>query len=196
MSRQPFTNLTLRAARWSAAHRWTAVLGWLGFVVVAFAIGSLVGVVKMTTADYAIGDSGAADRIVAREFPNQRSPEEVLIQRRDGGRLTATELRAATNDLVARLSRTPAVASIRSPLQAANAEQISRNGESALVTFQITGNPDTAQNRVGPALTATAVVQRASRRWSSARWAMRAPTTRSARASRTTSAAPRSRRCP
>jgi hypothetical protein len=45
-------------------------------VVVAFAIGSLVGVVKVTTADYAIGDSGAADRIIACEFPNQRSPEE------------------------------------------------------------------------------------------------------------------------
>jgi uncharacterized membrane protein YdfJ with MMPL/SSD domain len=161
MSRQPFTNLTLRTARWSAAHRWTAVLGWLGFVVVAFAIGSLVGVAKMTTADYAIGDSGAADRIVAREFPNERSPEEVLIQRRDGGRLTAADLRPAVNDLVALLSRTPAVASIRSPLQAANAEQISKNGESALVTFQISGDPDSAQNRVGPALAATAAVQRA-----------------------------------
>ena len=31
----------------------------------------------------------------------------------------------------------------------------------ALVTFQITGNPDTAQNRVAPALAATAAVQRA-----------------------------------
>ena len=66
-------NLTLRAARWSASHRLTAVLGWLSFVLVAFAIGSLAGVVKMTTSDYAIGDSGAADRILAREFPNQRS---------------------------------------------------------------------------------------------------------------------------
>jgi RND superfamily putative drug exporter len=53
------------------------------------------------------------------------------------------------------------VASIRSPLRAANADQISRDGRSALVTFQITGNPDTAQERVGPALAATAAVQRA-----------------------------------
>jgi hypothetical protein len=63
------------------------VLGWLGFVFVAFAIGSRVGVVTMTISDNAIGDSGAADRILAREFPTQRSLEEVLIQRRDGGRL-------------------------------------------------------------------------------------------------------------
>jgi RND superfamily putative drug exporter len=152
-------NLPARAARWSAAHRWTAVLGWLAFVFVAFAIGSAVGVVKMTTADGAIGDSGTADRILAREFPSQRALEEVLIQRRDGGRLSPVELRAAVGDLVARLSRAPAVATIRSPLDAGNAGQISKDGRSALVTFQITGNPDTAQNRVGPALAATAAAQ-------------------------------------
>ena len=154
-------NLTARAARWSARHRLVAVLGWLAFVAVAFALGSVVGVVKMTTADYAIGDSGAADRILAREFPSERSLEEVLIQRRDGGRLTGSELRAAVGDLVGRLSRAPTVASVRSPLEAANAEQLSKDGRSALVTFQITGDPDTAQDRVGPALVATAAVQRA-----------------------------------
>jgi uncharacterized membrane protein YdfJ with MMPL/SSD domain len=161
MSRPPFMNLTSRAARWSAAHRRKAVLGWLAFVLVAFAIGSITGLVKMTTSDGAIGDSGAADKILAREFPNQRSLEEVLVQRRDGRRLTPAELRAAVSDLVSRLSHTAAVASIRSPLQATNAEQISKDGRSALVTFQITGDPDTAQDRVGPSLAVTAMVQRA-----------------------------------
>jgi uncharacterized membrane protein YdfJ with MMPL/SSD domain len=118
----PPDNLTARAARWSAAHRWTAVVGWLAFVVVAFAIGSLIGTVTMTTADYAIGDSGAADRVLAREFPSQRSLEEVLIQSRTGP-LRRAELQAAARDLVSRLSRAPAVAAIRSPLQAANAVQ-------------------------------------------------------------------------
>jgi uncharacterized membrane protein YdfJ with MMPL/SSD domain len=156
----PPDNFTARVARWSAAHRLAAVLGWLGFVVAAFAIGSMVGVVKMTTADYAIGDSGAADRVLAREFPSQRSLEEVLIQGASGV-LPPAELRAAVDDLVARLSRTPSVASIRSPLDAANAGQITGDRRSALVTFQITGDPDTAQNRVGPALEATAAVQHA-----------------------------------
>jgi RND superfamily putative drug exporter len=160
MSTPPFVNLTLRAARWSAAHRWRAVLGWLAFVLVALAIGSMVGVVKITTSDNAIGDSGAADRILAREFPNQRSLEEVLIQRRDGDRLTRPELRVAVSDLVARLSRTRAVASIRSPLVPANADHISKDGRAALVTFQITGDPDTAEDRVSPALAVTAAVQR------------------------------------
>ena len=154
-------NLTARAARWSGTHRRAAVLGWLGFVIVAAAIGSLVGMVNLTTSDYAIGDSGAADRVLAREFPNQRSFEEVLIQRRDGGRLTAAELQAPVMHLVDRLSHTSAVTSIRSPLQPANAQQISADRRSALVTFQITGDPATAQDRVGPALAVTAAAQRA-----------------------------------
>jgi RND superfamily putative drug exporter len=158
----PRDNLTARAARWSARHRWTAVLGWLAFVLVMFAIGSAVGVVTMTTQDYANGDSGAADRVLAREFPNERSAEQVLIQSRSG-RLTRVELGAVVGDLVARLSRAPAVAGIKSPLDAANAGQISKDGRSALVTFEITGDPDTAQDRVGPALAATATVQRAHR---------------------------------
>ena len=48
MSTRPFMNLTLRAARWSAAHRWRAVLGWLGFVLVAFARGSSYAAAAMT----------------------------------------------------------------------------------------------------------------------------------------------------
>jgi uncharacterized membrane protein YdfJ with MMPL/SSD domain len=141
-------------------HRRTAVFGWLALVFVAFALGSVVGTVTMTSADYAIGDSGAADRVLAREFPSQRSLEEVLIQSRDG-RLERTQLQAAVDQLVARLSAVPAVAAIRSPLDAANAAQLSSDGRSALVTFQITGDPDTAPDRVGPALAATAAVQRA-----------------------------------
>jgi RND superfamily putative drug exporter len=84
-----------------------------------------------------------------------------LIQGRTGSRLAPAQLQPAVDDLVTRLSRTAAVASIRSPLAAANAEQISKDGRSALVTFQITGNPDTAQDRVGPAIAATAAIQRA-----------------------------------
>ena len=161
MSTPPVMNLTARAARWSAAHRRKAVLGWLTFVLVAFVIGSLAGTVNMTTSDNAIGDSGAADRILAREFPNQRSLEEVLIQDRTGGRLATTQLRAVVKDLVAGLHRTPSVGSIHSPLAPGNGEQISPNGRSALLTFQIVGNPDTASDRVAPTLAVTAAVQRA-----------------------------------
>jgi uncharacterized membrane protein YdfJ with MMPL/SSD domain len=157
----PPDNLTARAARWSTKHRRWALLGWLAFVAAAFAIGTVTGTVQMTSSDAAIGDSGKADRILAREFPNQRSLEEVLFQNRSGGRLDRAELQAAVGDLVARLRRVPSVAGIRSPLDPANGDQISKDSRSALVTFQITGNPDTAVDRVQPALDATAAVQQA-----------------------------------
>ena len=66
-------NLTARAAGWSARNRWVVVLAWLGLVFGAYAIGSAVGVVQMTSADGAIGESGVADRVLAREFPNERA---------------------------------------------------------------------------------------------------------------------------
>ena len=40
-------NFTSRSARWSAAHRKGVVRGWLAFVLLAFAIGSVAGVVAL-----------------------------------------------------------------------------------------------------------------------------------------------------
>jgi RND superfamily putative drug exporter len=153
-------SVTARAARWSAAHRRAAVLGWLAFVFVAFAIGSAAGVVTMRDQDYGIGDSRQAERTLVKEFPTERAGEQVLIQSRSGA-LDRAALRAAVADLTARLERVPGVAAIESPLDPANAGQLSRDGRSALLTFQLTGNPDTAADRVAPALAATAAVQRA-----------------------------------
>ena len=176
MHRTPFT---ARAAHWSATHRKTAVLGWLAFVVVAFMIGGAAGTVTLKHEDMGNGDSRAAEQVLAQQFPRERAAEQVLIQSRDG-RLLGSEYRAAVDELVARLSRTPAVAQIESPLKPGNEGQLSKDGTAVLVTFQITGDPDTAKDRVGPALAATAAVQRAHpeplRRASSA---TRAPTRRS-----------------
>ena len=36
-------NLAARAGRWSAAHRRTAILGWIAFVIVATLIGGSIG---------------------------------------------------------------------------------------------------------------------------------------------------------
>src|SRR5512132_2139572 len=100
-------NLTARAARWSAAHRRKAVLGWFAFVLLAFAIGSAAGVVVMKDEEFGVGDSHGAEKVLAREFPTQRAAEQVLIQSRSR-RLKRAELRAAVDDLAARLSRVSA----------------------------------------------------------------------------------------
>jgi len=153
-------NFTSRSARWSAAHRKGVVRGWLAFVLLAFVIGSAAGVVALKQGEGGNGQSQLAEETQAQQFPRERAGEEVLIEN-PGGPLAGSGYRAAVADLVARLSRTPSVAAIKSPLAPGNAGQVSRNGRAALVTFQITGDPDTAQNRVAPALAATAAVQRA-----------------------------------
>ena len=157
MARDTFT---ARAAHWSATHRKAAVLGWLAFVVVAFMIGGAVGTVTLKHEDMGNGDSRAAERVLAQQFPRERAAEQVLIESRNGG-LLGSDYRAAVDELVARLSHTPAVAQLESPLQRGNEGQRSKNGTAVLVTFQITGDPDTAKDRIAPALAATAAVQRA-----------------------------------
>ena len=153
-------NFTSRAARWSAAHRRLVVLGWLAFVILAFGLGAAAGMVTLTQVETENGQSRLADETQAQQFPRERAGEEVVIENPSGA-LAGRAYRAAVTDLVRRLSRTPSVAAIRSPLTHGNAGLISSNGRAALVTFQITGDPDTAQNRVAPAPAATAAVQRA-----------------------------------
>ena len=191
----PSTTLAARAARWSAAHRRAAVIGWLAFVVIAYAVGAAAGTVTLRSQDWGNGESLAANRVLAAQFPSERAAEQILIQSRNGT-LREAEYRAVVGDLVTRLSRIPDVAQIESPLQRGNAGQRSKDGTAVLVTFQITGDPDTADDRVGPALGRDRRRAGGPRRTcSSASSATRAPTRRSRSASRTTSGAPRRRRC-
>lgn len=136
------------------------MLGWLAFMLGALLIGSAVGIVQLTSVETEVGQSRLADQTQAQQFPRERAPEEVLIEN-PRGPLAGTEYRAAVTDLLARLSRAPSVTAIESPLAPGNARQTSKDGRAALLTFQISGNPDTAQDRVAPALAATAAVQRA-----------------------------------
>ena len=136
------------------------MLGWLAFVFIAYTLGSLAGTVTLRSEDWGNGESLKANRVLAQQFPAERAAEQVLIQSR-GGRLAGDDYVAAVEDLTTRLSRLAAVAQIESPLSGGNEGQTSKDGTAALLTFQITGDPDTAKDRVEPALAATAAVQRA-----------------------------------
>ena len=129
-------------------------------MLVIFVLGGAAGMVQLKQVDEENGQSRLADQTQAQQFPNERAGEQVLIQN-PSGPLAGSGYRAAVADLVARLSRTTSVVAIKSPLTPGNAGQISKDGRAALVYFQITGDPDTAQNRIAPALAATAAVQRA-----------------------------------
>jgi uncharacterized membrane protein YdfJ with MMPL/SSD domain len=155
------TNLAARAGRWSAKHRKTAVLGWLAFVVIAFALGGAIGQKTIAEEDYGNGSSKVADQaIAAADFP-EASDEQVLVQGKGSVKIGDPAFNAAVDDVVKRLEAVPHVDKIESPLAKGNEGQLSEDGRSGLVTFEIAGDDDTLPDRVDPALAATAAAQKA-----------------------------------
>jgi len=100
--------------------------------------GRAIGTVKLGQSDAGTGSSGTAAAAVNRAFP-QRATEQVLIQ---SSTLTAGQpaFRAAVDDVVNRARHTEWVANIVAPYSPGDAGQISRDGHSALVQFDVTGS--------------------------------------------------------
>ena len=76
---EPSRNIAERAGRWSAQHRKEAILGWLAFVVVALVLGGASVTKLLTDEEQGSGDSGKADRALAKGFPD-KAGESVLVQ--------------------------------------------------------------------------------------------------------------------
>jgi uncharacterized membrane protein YdfJ with MMPL/SSD domain len=153
--------LAARAGRWSAQHRKKAIWGWLAFALVAFMIGGAIGTKTQTTAQSGVGESGRAARTVEGAFPKHQV-EEVLVRSTS---LTATDrpFRAAVGDVQRHLSAVPFTKGFESPYKPGNAGQISPDGHSALLRFELAGDDNQAANRVGATLKATAAAQAAHR---------------------------------
>jgi uncharacterized membrane protein YdfJ with MMPL/SSD domain/pimeloyl-ACP methyl ester carboxylesterase len=152
-------NLAARMGRWSANHWKTATFGWLAMVVVAFGIGGMVGTVNPNPNTAGPGESGRMDRILHGDF-KRPAAENVLIQSRTATAGTPA-FDAAVRDVVVRVSREADVRNVRSPLAPGNADQISKDGHSALVGFDIRGEIDKATDKVGPVVDAVAAAQAA-----------------------------------
>ncbi|WP_433828166.1 MMPL family transporter [Actinoplanes sp. CA-015351] len=149
-NRENVRGIAPRIAMWSARHRVLAILGWIAFVAATVMLSAQV---PTENANYALaghGESGKADRIVEEAgFPPLPAGEMVLVQNRTGSdRVTAAE------EVTSALRKTPGVGEVQPPIE-------SPDGRSTLVTFDLTGDPSTASERVGPALDAVAAVQAA-----------------------------------
>jgi uncharacterized membrane protein YdfJ with MMPL/SSD domain/pimeloyl-ACP methyl ester carboxylesterase len=147
---KPTANLAARMGRWSATHWKTATFGWLAFVVVAFALGGMVGSNEIDPKTAGPGESGRMDRILDAGF-KQPAAESVLIQS-SSLRAGDPAFTAAVEDVVAGVSKLGVVQNLRSPLDPANHEQISRDRHAALVEFDIRGAADKAADKIGPVL--------------------------------------------
>ena len=151
-----------RIAGWSARHRKTALFGWLLLVVGAVMVGSMLGTKNLNS--YDPGQAGQAERVLSRPGVVQPASETVLIQARSGTGTVASdpEIRRAIRQVTAALGAMPKVATgIESPLAPGGGKLISRDGRSALIMFNVTGNPDNADQTVVAAERAVASVQAA-----------------------------------
>ncbi|HLH83059.1 MAG TPA: MMPL family transporter [Trebonia sp.] len=136
-------NLTERVAGWSAAHRKTAVFGWLLLIAAVFMAGQALGAKNLP--QYDAGQSGQAERVLHRVAPAQYDAyaETVLIQARAPGATFAADpaMRQAASQVAASLAALPKYAAgVRTPLSAGGQALVSKDGRSALVTFEVPGD--------------------------------------------------------
>jgi uncharacterized membrane protein YdfJ with MMPL/SSD domain len=136
------TNLAARMGRWSTAHRKTAIFGWLAFVIVAFAIGTMTGTKQIDQNDANVGESRTADRIIddagftvdAKGETIQESSEMVLLQSKT---LTIKDapFRAAVRDAEATLGAYPEVTQLKSPLGAGSQGLVSEDRHAVMIQY-------------------------------------------------------------
>jgi RND superfamily putative drug exporter len=153
-------NIAARAGRWSAAHWKTAVVAWIVCCVAAIVLGSLAGTKMLSDADTASGNTRTAQKILqSANFGNQAN-ESVLVQS-SSATVGSAQFRAVVDDVVRTVSKQPVVQNVRSPFASGDGGQISKNGHSVLVQFDVAGDPDTSDQRIQPVLDAVAGVQAA-----------------------------------
>ncbi len=140
-------NLAARLGGWSARHRKTAIAGWLLLVVAAVLIGGMAGQEQLTNGEQGAGDSGRAVRIMEEAGITSPATEMVLVHADSKG-----GYRSAVPDVTRAVRSSGQVASVRPTV-------ISRDGHDALVQFELTGDPKTAADRVGPVQDAVASVR-------------------------------------
>jgi uncharacterized membrane protein YdfJ with MMPL/SSD domain len=158
-------NIAARAGRWSAAHRKTAILGWLLFVVLATVIGGSVGQKQLDASAMGNGESKRGELIIAAaDFPEEVT-EQVLVQGKGTLKAGDPQVTAAVEDIVGRLERIDGVTRIESPLNARyRARTVSQDGRSIVVNFRLPGKidePEQLEEVARAPLAAVAAVQKA-----------------------------------
>ncbi len=147
-------NLAASVGGWSVRHRVAAVLGWLVFVALAMAAGSVAGQRTMTQDQYATGDSARAIQIL--DDADLKTPAGELILLTGSGPATSPATRAAVVDLTTRLESTDVVTAVLDPYEQ---HLVSADGRSVLLRVSMTGDPMTAADRVQPILDAVAATR-------------------------------------
>jgi RND superfamily putative drug exporter len=149
-------NLTARAAIWSAHHRKTAIFGWLALVVASVFIGGAVGTKSLENNQQGVGESGHAQNLINDAFP--KAADETVLIKSDTLKATDTKFKAVVAQATAEISKQKGVQRLQSPYAT---KQISKDGNAALINFQLKGDDSKSQDEAGATLAATRRVQEA-----------------------------------
>jgi RND superfamily putative drug exporter len=135
--------------RWSASHRKTAILGWLAFVIAAIVIGTMVGQKTIDQTNNNVGQAHQADQILAHAGFAQSDPlTEIVVIQSKTVTIDSPAYRAVVGDVVRAVARFNQIHNLRSPL--AHGDQVSRDGRTALVEWDMNGTLKSAEKRIDP----------------------------------------------
>ncbi len=178
----PSRNLAARMGRWSASHRKLAIFGWLAFVISAVVIGTAVGQKTIDNQNNNVGQAHRADQILKQAGFTQSGAID---------RVRAHPERQGSRSGIPRSARWSATSAgavspyrsrfhnLRSPLAPANRSQVTHDGHTALVEFDMNGTQKCAETQIDPLTARLRSVARATPEAStSARPARSAPTRR------------------
>ncbi|MFI1847671.1 MMPL family transporter [Streptomyces sp. NPDC020480] len=149
--------IAVRMGSWSARHRWTAVGGWVLLVILALAVGSMAGRVDVSDGEGMPGESGRVLKLLDDVGIEDPAGETVLIQAKGKG-VTASDpaFRSAVDGVIKAVQGTGQVTEVTSPY---DTKTISADQRSALVQFDMRGDPDKAADHVQPVLDAVKKAQ-------------------------------------
>jgi uncharacterized membrane protein YdfJ with MMPL/SSD domain len=146
-------NIAARIGRWSVQNRRKAILGWLAFVFISMTLGfNLMPQKNIEPMDSMPGESGKAGQILNDAYPD-KADEHALIQSKTL-KASDSQFKAAIADVSKRLKDTEGVSNVAAP-------QISKDGHSALVTFELPGKSDVTEKSVVNSLAAVDAAQKA-----------------------------------
>jgi RND superfamily putative drug exporter len=157
--RNPSNNIAARMGRWSASHRKIAIFGWLAFVVAAMAIGARVGQRTIDQQNENVGQAHRADQILSQAGFTQSDPlTEIVVIQSNTDTIGDPAFRAVVAEVVRAVSPLATIDHLRWPLVGANRGQVSHDGHTALVEWDMKGTLKAAEKRVDPLTRAVAAV--------------------------------------
>jgi RND superfamily putative drug exporter len=146
--------------RWSAGHRKTAILGWLAFVFASIVIGSALGARTIDqNNNNSAGPSQRADQILKAGGFKQSNPlTEIVVVQNKELTVSSPAFQAAIAGVVHTVAPMANVHNLRYPSGQAHRDQVSPDGHTALVEWDMGGKLKAAEKQIDPLTAAVASV--------------------------------------